>query len=206
MPHEKTINAISLFSGTGMLDVGADRALERLGYKLRTVLYCEKDPFCQQIIRARIADGLLDDAPVWPDVSTLSGEGFRGNVGVVVFGFPCQPFSHAGKRAGTKDDRYLFGDAVRIALESGAPLIFCENVPGLLAPTTERGELLGESVGVSPDKFVCPAPIGDVLRILAEGGFDARWGSMGAEDVGAPHGRQRFWCIAWRRMADTDKK
>jgi len=195
----QTLNAISLFSGTGMLDEGARRALAAIGYNLKTVLYCEKDPFCQEILKARIADGLLDDAPIWPDVSNLPGNRYRGYVDAVLAGFPCQPFSHAGKRVGLKDERYLFGDALRIAVESGASVILLENVPGLLSPTTERGEMVeGET-----DKPVCPAPVGDVFRLLAESGFDARWTTLGAEDVGAPHGRQRFWAVAWRReLAD----
>lgn len=190
------LNAISLFSGTGMLDEGAKRAFAGIGIHLRTVCYVERDTFCQEILRSRIADGLLDDAPIWADVSDFPGVRYRGHVGAVVAGFPCQPFSHAGKRGGKEDERYLFGDVVRIAVESGASVIALENVPGLLSP------MRGEAVEGEAGKPVLPAPVGDVFRILAENGFDARWTSLGAEDVGAPHGRQRWWCIAWR-VADT---
>jgi DNA (cytosine-5)-methyltransferase 1 len=177
------------------LDIGYDRALKELGYEAKIIGYIERDSFCQEIIKARIKDGLLPDGFIWDDLCTFPGTRLRGRVDAILGGIPCQPFSHAGKRAGLKDERYLFGDMLRIANESGASLIFLENVPGLLSPTTDRGEVVeGET-----DKPVCPAPVGDVFRLLAESGFDARWTSLGAEDVGAPHGRQRFWCIAWRR-------
>ena len=127
-----TINAVSLFTGTGALDAAARVALAHFGYRLRTVAYVEKEKFPQQIIRARIEDGLLDAAPIFDNVCTFPGVRFAGLVDAVVAGFPCQPFSVAGKRAGKGDERYLFGEVLRVADEAGAELLLLENVPGLL--------------------------------------------------------------------------
>lgn len=181
------IGTLSLFTGSGQLDRAVGATLTRFGYRTRTLCYVENNPKAHEVIRARIRDGLLDDAPIWTDVATFPGTRFRGYARAIVAGFPCQPFSLAGKRNGTDDARYLFGDVVRIALESGSELMFLENVPGLLIPDVRR-----------PDE---PAPISDVSRFLAESGFDCAWLPLSAEDVGAPHGRERWWCIAWRELA-----
>src|ERR1700746_3195794 len=106
------VNSLSLFSGTGMLDLAAKAALRRFGYELRTVAYVEKEPFPKAILRARIADGLLDDAPVYDDVCEFPAGLYRGVVDCVVAGFPCQPASVAGKRLGEKDERFLFREVV----------------------------------------------------------------------------------------------
>src|SRR5271163_956360 len=109
------LNLISLFSGSGQLDRAVQAALAEIGVESRVVCYVESDPFAREVLRARIGDGLLDDAPIWEDVVTFPAARFRGHAGGVVAGFPCQPFSLAGKRAGKEDARYLFGDVVRTA-------------------------------------------------------------------------------------------
>lgn len=182
------MNLISLFSGSGQLDRAVHAALAQFGIASRTVAYVESNPAAQEVIRARIVDGHLQDAPIWPDVVTFPGARFRGHVDGIVAGFPCQPFSVAGKKLGIKDERYLFGDVVRIADESGCELLFLENTPGLLIPDSKR-----------PDE---PAPISDVSRLMAQSGFDCAWLPLSASDVGAPHGRERWWCIAWRELAN----
>lgn len=181
------VGIISLFSGSGQLDRAVADALRHFGFRARTLVYVEESAHAQAVIRARIRDGLLDDAPIWSDVCTFAGARLRGFALAIVAGFPCQPFSLAGKRAGSDDERYLFGEVVRIALEAGCEILFLENVPGLLIPDVRR-----------PDE---PAPISDVSRLLAESGFDCAWLPLAAEDVGAPHGRERWWAIAWREVS-----
>lgn len=186
-----------------MLDIGADEAFAHFGIRLRTIGYCEKEAFAQDIIRARIAEGYLDDAPIWPDVQNLPASRYRGHVGAIVAGFPCQPFSVAGKGLGLKDERYLFADILRVADESGAYLLLLENVVGLLTP---------DDVDDGAGGTIRRSPAADVFRLLAAHGFDARWLDMGADDIGAPHGRRRWWCLCWRRdrggggtkLADSD--
>jgi DNA (cytosine-5)-methyltransferase 1 len=124
--------------------------------------------------RSREAASWPVQFPVYPDVRTFHP--VPGSCDIVTGGFPCQPFSHAGKRLGEDDPRNLWPHAVRILVESGAPLGFFENVPGLLSS----------------------GYFGTVLGDLAEAGFDAEWCVLGADDVGAPHRRKRLWILAYR--------
>jgi DNA (cytosine-5)-methyltransferase 1 len=134
----ETLNLLSLFSGSGQLDRSVEAALANFGIQSRIVCYVEENKACQEVIRARVRDGLLQDAPIWPDVVTFPGGRLRGHVDGIVCGFPCQPFSVAGKKLGTRDERYLFGDVMRIADEFGCELLFMENTPGLLIPDSDR--------------------------------------------------------------------
>ena len=173
-----------------MLDRGCHDALESLGYDLRTILYCESNVYAQAILKARMQDRAIQEAPIWPDVTTLNATQLRGSVDAIVAGFPCQPFSFAGKRAGIQDERYLFADIIRIANEANVPLLFLENVPGVL----------------TTGKSATAPPVADVMRLLAEARFDAVWQCVSAseDEIGAPHKRERFFCIAWRELADTE--
>jgi len=111
--------------------------------------------------------------PIYGDIRTFHPE--PDSCDIVTGGFPCQPFSHAGKRLGEDDSRNMWPHAVRVLVESGAPLGFFENVPGLLSS----------------------GYFGTVLGDLAEAGFDAEWCVLGADDVGAPHRRKRLWILAY---------
>jgi len=98
-----------------------------------------------------------------------------------VSGYPCQPFSVAGKRAGESDERHLWPEVARIVSECEPALVFLENVAGHLR--------LG---------------FGTVLADLAALGFDAEWGLFRASDVGAPHRRERLFVLAYREcVADA---
>ena len=113
--------------------------------------------------------------PVYSDVRDFHP--VPGSCDIVTGGFPCQPFSQAGKRLGEDDPRNMWPSALRILVESEAPLGFFENVPGLLSS----------------------GYFGTVLGDLAEAGFDAEWCVLGADDVGAPHRRKRLWILAYRK-------
>lgn len=195
----RSLNAVSLFSGCAMLDRAARGAIAAIGYEVRTILYCDKEKWSQEVLKTRIKDGLIDDAPIWPDVTSLDGAAFWGVADCIVAGFPCQPFSVAGKRAGLKDARYLFLDILRVADEAGIGLLLLENVFGLLAESVDRETGLPVL-----------APIGDVQRLLAESGFHARWVCLSADDITdgrgviSPHGRERWFCICWRELADAE--
>jgi DNA (cytosine-5)-methyltransferase 1 len=166
-----------------MLDKGCHDALESLGYDLRTILYCDNNKHAQEVLKARMQDGNIHPAPIWSDVTTLHITKLRGHVDCIIAGFPCQPFSFAGKRAGIQDQRYLFADIIRLANEGGVSVLLLENVPGLLSAKKEA-----------------TAPISDVMRLLAEAGFNAAWQCVCADDaeVKAPHKRERVFIIAWR--------
>jgi len=162
------MNELALFAGAG----GGLLGSRLLGW--RTVCYVEKDPYCQKILQARIKDGYLDDAPIWDDARTFNGRPWAGLVDVVTAGFPCQPFSGAGKQLGEQDERNLWPDTLRIIREVGPEWLFLENVPRLL----------------------CFDYFGRILADLAESGFDARWDCIPASAVGAPHQRDRLWIVA----------
>jgi site-specific DNA-cytosine methylase len=74
------MNGISLFSGIGGIDVA-------LSDYVRTRLYCELDPYCQGVLLSRMADGHLDNAPIWDDIKTLSGKEW-GAIDIIFGGFP----------------------------------------------------------------------------------------------------------------------
>jgi len=115
------LNAISLFSGIGGIDLG-------LAPYARTVCYVEQDPYCVDVLRARQRDGRLHEAPIWDDVTTFDGEPWRGGVDLIHGGFPCQPFSVAGKRKYEKDPRHLWPEFARIIDEARPAFVFAENV------------------------------------------------------------------------------
>lgn len=176
------MNYLSLFTGAGGGDLGMQHLL---GFRCRG--YVEYEPYCQEVIKARIKDGLLDAAPIFGDIRAFVSEGYaesyQGMVDLITGGFPCQPFSVAGKQRGGNDPRNMWPatiEALRIVRPRYA---FLENVPGLLA-TRYFGRILGD---------------------LAESGFDARWKVISAAEVGAPHKRDRLWIMAdskglrWRK-------
>jgi DNA (cytosine-5)-methyltransferase 1 len=172
------VRELSLFSGAGG-GLLATRWL--LGW--RTVGYVEWDDYCQRVLAARIRDGLLDEAPIFGDVREFLESGaaqqYRGVADVVTGGFPCQPFSVAGKRLAARDDRNLWPETLATLREVGPRYALLENVPGLLS--ARHGYF------------------GTVLGGLAEAGYDVRWCVLGAAEAGAPHLRKRLWIRAERR-------
>lgn len=163
---------LSLFTGAG----GGILGSKLLGW--RTVGYVEWNDYCQRAIRQRIKDRVIDNAPIFGDVRAFNSEGYaeryRGMVDVISAGFPCQPFSVAGKQEGGADERNMWPETrecIRIVRPRFALL---ENVPGLLS-SGYFGTVLGE---------------------LSEIGYDARWRVLSAAEMGAPHKRDRLWIVA----------
>jgi len=170
------MNVLSLFTGAG----GGELAFQHLLDGFTTITYCEIDEHCQKTVAQRIKDGLLDNATIYSDIKTLINSGrlefYRGITDVITAGFPCQPFSVAGKRKGEKDDRNLWPETIAVIRMVRPKYAFLENVPGLLAS------------GYMPQIF----------SDLAEVGYNARWCVLGADDVGARHRRKRLWILAYR--------
>jgi DNA (cytosine-5)-methyltransferase 1 len=165
------MNELALFAGAG----GGLQASEMLGW--RTVCAVEWEPYPASVLCARQNDGLLPTFPIWDDVQTFDGKPWRGIVDVVSGGFPCQDISVAGKGAGITGDRSgMWGHFARIIGEVRPRYAFIENSPAL----AYRG-------------------LGAVLRDLAAMGYDAEWGVLGANDVGAPHKRDRIWILAYSK-------
>ena len=108
---------LSLCSGAGGLDLGLTIAMP--GY--RTVGHVERETYAAAILVARMEEAALDPAPVWDDVASFDGRPWRGAVDIVTAGYPCQPFSVAGKRRGADDPRHLWPHVARIIGEVDRP-------------------------------------------------------------------------------------
>ena len=164
-----TLTVGSLFSGIGGLDLG----LERAGMKV--IWQSEIDPYCNKVLKKH-----------WPEVKN------HGNIkeidwrtverpDVICGGYPCQPFSTAGKRRGTDDPRHLW-PWVRDAISALRPsYAILENVRGHLS----MGGL-------------------QVIGELAEIGYDAEWRVVSAAGVGAPHRRDRIIIVAYPSQLHSD--
>jgi DNA (cytosine-5)-methyltransferase 1 len=162
------LNELALFAGAG----GGILGSKLLGW--RTVCAVEWEPYPASVLVARQNDGFLPPFPIWDDVQTFDGHSWRGVVDVISGGFPCQDISAAGKGAGIDGERSgMWREMARIICEVRPKYAFIENSPML----TVRGL----------DRVLCD---------LAAMGFDARWGVLGAADVGANHQRDRIWIVA----------
>lgn len=166
--NDMALRSIELCAGYGGFTLGLR------DYGVSTVAYVERDSYAASILVARMEEQRLDQAPVWDDLCTFDGAAWRGRVDLITAGFPCQPFSTAGKRQGVDDDRWIWPDIARVIGDVGPSYVFLENVTGLIR-----------------------SGLPHVLADLAEIGFDAEWGVLSAADVGAPHRRQRVWVLAY---------
>lgn len=165
---EVKLNELALFAGAGGGILGG----KLLGW--RTVCAVEYEPHAAAILAKRQNDGLLEPFPIWDDVRTFDGKPWRGSVDVVSGGFPCQDISSAGQHAGICGERSgLWSEMARIIGEVRPKYVFVENSPML----TIRG-------------------LGTVLGNLAEMGFDARWGVLGADTAEMDIKRDRIWIVA----------
>ncbi|MCA9233308.1 MAG: DNA cytosine methyltransferase [Planctomycetales bacterium] len=162
------MNELALFAGAG----GGLLGSRLLGW--RTVCAVEIDDYCQRVLLQRQRDGCLEKFPIWDDVRTFGGHEWRGRVDVVTAGFPCQPFSCAGKRRGAADERNMWPATARVLGEVRPRYALLENVPAL----------------------VTSGYFGRVLGDLAALGFDARWGVFSAGTIGAHFAGGRLWIFA----------
>jgi len=166
--HKHKLNTFHLFAGAG----GGILADLLLGHN--PIGACEIEPYPRDVLLARQRDGHLPNFPIWDDVCTLDGTPWRGTVDVLCGGFPCQDISAAGKGAGISGERSgLWKEYARLIGEMRPRFVFAENSPLLRT----RG-------------------LGVVLEDLAALGYNARWGVLGARDVGAPLVRDRMWILA----------
>ena len=125
-PHTQYI---SLYSGGAGLDLGFKLAVPGA----RCVCYVERDVAACALLVDHIEAQQLDDAPLFADSGTFDGKPWRGKVDFIIGGFPCQPWSAAGRQAGTDDDRWLWPHIARIVREVQPRGLFLENVPPLIS-------------------------------------------------------------------------
>lgn len=208
---DEVLHELSLFTGYHGFGLG----LRLAGIKTRTVGYCDNDTYIQDLLRQRIHDGLIDDAPIISNVSTFDFSVYRGLVDIITASPPCQPFSVAGNRAGESDKRNLWPDTRRAISEVGPSYVFLENVPGLAtAPkfdikvleATRQFSLFDQedkeshSRGINRSNHTVSgySYMGRIIGDLSEMGYDTSWGIVSAGDVGAPHPRKRWFCVAYK--------
>ena len=157
---------LDLFSGIGGFSLGAE------ANDIPTVAFVEKDPFCQKVLRKH-----WSNTPIISDIRTVKGEDYETDgVTIVSGGFPCQPFSQAGKRKGTDDDRYLWDETLRVVTETKPRGFIGENVDGLV--NIQDGMVLRQ-----------------VQDDLEKEGFQVQCLVVPASGIGAWHQRKRVWII-----------
>ncbi|MEZ5709741.1 MAG: DNA cytosine methyltransferase [Blastomonas sp.] len=168
-PVDADMRGISLCAGYGGLDLGLHIAEPAY----RTVCFVEREAHAAATLVARMADTALAEAPIWDDLKSFDGEPWRGRVHIVTAGYPCQPFSTAGLRAGKSDSRHLWPEVARIVDEAQPEWVFCENVEGHLT--------LG---------------LPDVIEDLRRMGYRTKAGLFAAAETGASHRRNRLFILA----------
>jgi DNA (cytosine-5)-methyltransferase 1 len=157
------LQTVDLFSGIG----GFSRGLEATGF-FKTTRFVENDPYCQAVLRHH-----WPDIPVLGDIKNARRPDFPERTDLVCGGFPCQPFSQAGKQQAQDDPRHLWPEMFRIIRELRPTWVCGENVTGLIR--------LG---------------LDEVLTDLEGEGYATRTFNIPACATGAPHLRQRLWIIA----------
>ena len=169
------MNELSLFSGAG----GGLLATKHF-LNWRTIGYVEFNNYCQQVLAQRIKDGTLDEAPIFTDIRAFIDEGYadayKGMVGVISAGFPCQPFSVAGEKKAKDDARNMWPQTLDVIRRVRPRYCLLENVPGLLSRKHRYFET--------------------ILKDLAESGYNAKWKVISAAEMGAPHKRDRLFIMA----------
>ena len=160
----------SAFSGIGGFELGLHWAIP----DLETVWQIEKDKFCQKVLKKH-----WPNSQIYDDITTINTKDLE-DVDMLCAGFPCQDFSFAGKGAGIHGKKSgLFWELWRVLSEFGEqerqiPIVLLENVPAI----TNRG-------------------MGTVLGALSEIGYNAEFFTIRASDFGAPHRRERWFCICY---------
>jgi DNA-cytosine methyltransferase len=160
------LKLLDLFSGIGGFSLG----LESTGY-FQTIAFVEKDKFCRQVLQKNFKNILIEE-----DIRNVRGSDYAADV--ITGGFPCQPFSVAGKRKGTADDRYLWDETIRVITECKPRWFIGENVEGLI--NINNGMVLRQ-----------------VQTDLEEQGFQVQCLVIPAAGIGAWHQRKRIWIVAY---------
>ena len=169
------LKVLDLFSGIG----GFSLALESTGH-FETVAFVEKDEFCQKVL-AKNFKGI----PIEGDIRNVKGNRYEADV--ITGGFPCQPFSVAGKRKGTDDDRYLWDETIRVIRECKPRWFIGENVEGII--NIQDGMVLRQ-----------------VQNDLEEEGFEVRCLVVPASSKGAWHHRKRVWILGYSNSGHEHQK
>ena len=177
-----SIKVLYLFSGIGGFSLG----LERAG--METIAFCEIEPFCQSILSQH-----WPKVPIAKNIKTLRYEAgilydkdipiYEGTIDLICGGFPCQPFSIAGRKKGTADDRDLWPDMFRLIKQIQPTWVIGENVAHFIKMAFFRTKTDLESEDYRLQPFIIPACA-----------------------IGAPHKRDRLWVIAHAQSKRCDRR
>jgi len=163
------MNHLDLFSGIGGFSLG----LEKVGFK--TIAFCEREEYCRMLLQKH-----WKGVKIYNDIKKLEGKDIKEPVDILTGGFPCQPYSVAGKQKGTNDDRYLWPEMFRVIKEVKPTFIIAENVRGLI--NIQDGMVF---------ETVCSD--------LESEGFEIQTFIIPAAGVGAPHKRERVWIVGYSK-------
>ena len=181
MNYEKETNGISTYvslcSGYDGIGIGLKRAIPNL----RTIAHVEIETYAIANLIAKMEAGQLDACPVFTDLKQFPYRELRDRVTILSAGFPCQPFSSAGKRQATEDPRHLYPWIADGITAMRPRYVLLENVEGIISAKTGDGE--------SVLKYV----LGD----LESRGYSCTWGIFSASEVGAPHQRKRVFILGY---------
>lgn len=188
----------SLFSGIG----GAELAATWMGWE--NVFHCEISEFPRKVLEYWYPNSVS-----YEDITTTDFTSWRGKVDILTGGFPCQPFSMAGKRLGAEDDRYLWPHMLRAIREIQPTWVVGENVAGLVTmvqPSEEfevggQTSLFDESYRTREEQ---PYTIEEICKSLEREGYSVQPFVIPACAVGAPHRRDRIWIVAHRTDAGVE--
>jgi site-specific DNA-cytosine methylase len=188
-----------LFSGSGAVELAGEWA------KFTTVGLCEKDEFCHEILQLR-----FPGIPIWEDVKDVTIKSVRNagirKINLLTASFPCQPFSVAGQRRGTDDDRYLWPQVVRVLSELRPAWFVGENVNGLVSMgesdsplyvesrkhTRFEDEEVYEAVYTQSERML----LGSICQDVESIGYSVQPFVIPACSIGAPHERYRVFIVA----------
>ena len=176
MKQRKKLQHLDLFSGIGGFSLG----LESAGLA-KTVAFCDIDNFCQEVLKKH-----WPEVPIFSNVKELTYEKLKTNginkIDIITGGYPCQPFSVAGRKKGEEDPRHVWPEYFRLIKE--------------LRPTWVIGENVGGHIKLGLDS---------VLSDLESEGYSARTFSISAASIGANHKRERVWILANSKSSNRNE-
>ncbi len=167
------VRTVSLFTGGGGLDLGTGQAIARLGGTLEPLVYVEREAFAVACLVSHFEQGSMALGAIHTDVRTIDLRKLRGSVDLLLGGYPCQPWSTAGKRLGFADERDLWPHVARIVSDCAPQWVFVENVAAHLGHGFER-------------------TVGDLEKLH----YRVEAGIYAAAEIGAPQRRERLFALA----------
>lgn len=188
----------SLFSGIG----GAELAASWLGWT--NVFHCEIQEFQRKVLEYWFPNSIS-----YEDITKTDFSEWRGHIDVLTGGFPCQPFSVAGKRKGAEDNRYLWDEMLRAIRQIQPTWVVGENVNGILSMVQPSKETkMGRTDDLFDENFIYRKEQKFTIEVICEdlerAGYSVQPIVIPACAVGAPHRRDRVWIVAHRTDTGTE--